>query len=76
VTTEDFLAIVDGECGVRLSASDLNTDFGELPGWDSLNLLKLLAALEAAMGRRLTASRVFEARRLVDVLRLTREAAQ
>lgn len=74
MTVDEFLTIVGTECGVLVRPGDLSTDFDELQGWDSLNLLKLLVALEAATGRRLTVSRFFETRSLADVLRLAREA--
>jgi acyl carrier protein len=72
--TERFITLVRTECGLRLRADDIWTDFDELSGWDSVYLLKLLVVLEATTDRRLPAARIFEARRLADVLAILEEA--
>jgi acyl carrier protein len=67
MSIDEFLEVVGKECGLHLAQDDLQTDFDQLAGWDSLHLLKLLSALEAATGRIFTATRFLEARSLADL---------
>jgi len=69
MSIDEFLEIVAKECGLYLAQDDMQTDFDQLARWDSLHLLKLLSALEAATGRILTATRFLEARSLADLHR-------
>ncbi|MDB1089347.1 acyl carrier protein [Streptomyces sp. ACA25] len=49
--TGRFLGLLRDELGLGYSESDLDTAFDDLPGWDSVLLLKLLGAAEQLTGR-------------------------
>ncbi|MEU6644638.1 acyl carrier protein [Saccharomonospora sp. NPDC046836] len=49
--TTAFLVLLRDEVGLQVTESDLDTRFDDLPGWDSVLLLKLLSAVEQATGR-------------------------
>jgi acyl carrier protein len=59
--TDRFLALLRDETGLDVIAPDLDTGFDELPGWDSVMLLKVLAAAERATGRQAPMLAVLEA---------------
>ncbi|MEW9533755.1 hypothetical protein [Microbispora sp. NPDC049125] len=67
MTETEFLDLVRLEVGLSFSPDDLVRDFDELPGWDSVYLLKLISALEGESGRRLPVAEVMEARRLATI---------
>jgi acyl carrier protein len=73
VTTEDFVAIVADESGMTLVVGDLDTDFDQLDGWDSVHMLKLLSALEGAVGGALPVVEVMESRTLGQIHALVAE---
>ncbi|MBB1256108.1 phosphopantetheine-binding protein [Streptomyces alkaliterrae] len=62
--TDRFLTLLRDETGLAVDADDLDTDFDELPGWDSVMLLKLLTAVEQATGGPAPMLEVLEARNL------------
>ncbi|MFI6345322.1 phosphopantetheine-binding protein [Streptomyces sp. NPDC050560] len=64
---EDFTRIVRDELGMPFTDDQIGKDFDELPEWDSLYLLKLVTALEAATGRPAPVGRVLEARSLREI---------
>lgn len=70
-TTDDFRALVQSEVGLTLTAESLPLGFDELPGWDSLNMLTLLTAIERETGRRVSMPDVLEATSLLDIYTLT-----
>ncbi len=65
----EFGRLVRDETGLPLpdGTAHLDTDFDELPEWDSLYLLKLVTALEQALSRPVPVSRVLEARSLRQI---------
>jgi acyl carrier protein len=67
MTTADFIAVVQAESALPLDVGDLRTEFDELPGWDSVHLLKVLSALEATTGTALPMGRLIEAHSLGDL---------
>lgn len=58
---ERFLVLLRDETGLEVSAADLDTPFDDLPGWDSVMLLKVLGAAERATGRKAPMLAVLEA---------------
>ena len=67
---DDFLDFVRVELGLPLSPADLCLDFDQLPGWDSVHMLRLLTAAERRTGRRLSLPDLLDARTLNQVFRL------
>ena len=57
----DFAALVRDELGLPVTVQNVGLGFDELPGWDSVHLLTLLAVLERASGRRISLADVLEA---------------
>jgi acyl carrier protein len=66
----EFARLVRDETGLPLGTTPaeesalLDADFDALPEWDSLYLLKLVTALERALGRSVPVGRLLEARSL------------
>ncbi|GGJ22706.1 acyl carrier protein [Streptomyces brasiliensis] len=69
-TLGDYVRLVNDEIGMPLAPGQVAADFDELPDWDSLYLLKLVTALEPAIGRRIPVGRVLEARTLKEIYEL------
>ncbi|WP_328738992.1 hypothetical protein OHA91_08940 [Streptomyces erythrochromogenes] len=68
-----FLRTVRGDLGLDIAVPEgADTALGELPGWDSLNLLRLVALLEES-GHRVPVHRLLEARSLREVHTLVKE---
>jgi acyl carrier protein len=69
-TTEQFIGILRDLVGFPVGPEELDTAFDQLPGWDSVYLLKLVTSMERETGLRLPVARVLEARSLGEVLAL------
>ncbi|MFD8882997.1 phosphopantetheine-binding protein [Streptomyces erythrochromogenes] len=68
-----FLRTVRDDLGLDIAVPEgADTALGELPGWDSLNLLRLVALLEES-GHRVPVHRLLEARSLREVHTLVKE---
>ena len=64
---DDFIALVQDELGLPVTAQDADRSFDQLSGWDSVYLLALLAALERRTGRSISLPDVLEASSLEDL---------
>ncbi|SEK59252.1 acyl carrier protein [Streptacidiphilus jiangxiensis] len=65
VLTEDsFLELVRDELALPLAQSDLESDFDRVVAWDSLQTLRLVAAVEKRTGKRVPVGRVLAERSL------------
>ncbi|MER6333975.1 acyl carrier protein [Streptomyces sp. NPDC001034] len=69
-TLDDYVRLVTDEIGMPIAPEQVAADFDELPDWDSLHLLKLVTALEPAIGRRVPVGKVLEARSLKEIYEL------
>jgi len=67
MTETDFVELVEAETGLPLDTADLATGFDDLPGWDSVHLLKVLSALEAEHGITLQIAQLLDAKSLGDL---------
>ncbi|AQT75129.1 MULTISPECIES: phosphopantetheine-binding protein [Streptomyces] len=68
-----FLRTVRDDLGLDIAVPEgADTALGDLPGWDSLNLLRLVALLEES-GHRVPVHRLLEARSLREVHTLVKE---
>ncbi|PTA47673.1 acyl carrier protein [Micromonospora sp. RP3T] len=75
-TIDDFLLLVETELGLRVTSREAARSFDELTGWDSMNLLALIAAVERNTGRSVSLARVLEAANLEEVYLLTVRGAE
>ncbi|MEV8336339.1 acyl carrier protein [Streptomyces niveus] len=69
-TLDDYVRLVNDEIGMPLATEQVAADFDELPEWDSLYLLKLVTALEPAIGRKVPVGKVLVARSLKEIYEL------
>jgi len=70
-TIDDFMAFVEAELGLPVTADDATQDFDGLAGWDSVHLLSLISAVERRTGRSVSLADALEAANLADIYRLT-----
>ncbi|MEV7541027.1 MULTISPECIES: phosphopantetheine-binding protein [unclassified Streptomyces] len=72
-SVDGFLSMVREDLGLHLDGpAGADTALVDLPGWDSLNLLRLVALLEES-GHRVPVHRLLEAHSLRDVHTLVKE---
>lgn len=64
---DDFVALIRDELSLPLTAQDVGLGLDQVPGWDSLQLLGLLTALEDATGRRISMPAALEASSLGQI---------
>ncbi|GGO90963.1 acyl carrier protein [Wenjunlia tyrosinilytica] len=69
-TIDDFVALVRDELGLPVTRENIAAALDDLPGWDSVHLLSLVALLERETGRMLPMPELFEATSLEHVYRL------
>jgi len=62
LTIIDFLDLLADELGVDPAAADLDRPLQEVPGWDSVLLLKLLTVLERTTHQRQSLPALLQAR--------------
>jgi len=70
MTIEDFVLLVQDELGLDVSAERLDVGFDEVPGWNSLHLLRLVALLERETERALSVPDLLSAPTLGSVYAL------
>nr|WP_086725645.1 phosphopantetheine-binding protein [Streptomyces carpinensis] len=70
---EGFLTLVCDELGLDcVGAEAASADLADLPGWDSLNLLRLVVLLEEH-GRPVPVHRLLQARTLQEIYTFAKE---
>ena len=69
-TLDDFITLIRDELGIPVTIEDVDRQFGELPGWDSVNLLQLLSALERETGQQLSLPEMLDAPSLGRIFEL------
>ncbi|SDD96698.1 acyl carrier protein [Actinokineospora iranica] len=69
MTETEFIDLVGAESGLPLTVADLATGFDDLPGWDSVHLLKVLSALETERGITLRVAELLSTKSLGDLHR-------
>ncbi len=57
----DFVALIRDELGLPLTEDDLRRPLHEIPGWESMHLLWLVAVLEEETGRQISVIDLLEA---------------
>ncbi|ADG99440.1 conserved hypothetical protein [Segniliparus rotundus DSM 44985] len=63
----EFHELVVDETSLAIAVDDLKTPLDELPGWDSVYMLKLITAIEQRTGKPVSVSALLDARSLDDV---------
>lgn len=71
---DDFVTLLRDELGLPVTREDLAASLDDLPGWDSVHLLSLVALLERETQRPVPMSDLFEAESLEHVYRLVAAA--
>ncbi len=66
-TMDDFVDLIREEIGLNLTLADLNSVFDDIPGWDSINLLRLLVVLEQKYGYSMSMADVLEVPNLASL---------
>ncbi|MFS4097351.1 acyl carrier protein [Streptomyces sp. AF1A] len=72
---DDFLRLLHDECSIDLRGRGVATRLADVPEWDSVLLLRLVAALEEETGRRLAIRPLLEARTFEDIHVCVKEQA-
>ncbi|MFF4650459.1 phosphopantetheine-binding protein [Streptomyces sp. NPDC001380] len=70
LTETAFLQLVKDELALPLVESDLTDDFDRVVAWDSIHLLRLVAAVEKHTGRRAPLGRLLAERNLRGIYQL------
>ncbi|WP_026422677.1 phosphopantetheine-binding protein [Actinokineospora inagensis] len=70
MTADEFVDLVRDELGLDISAEHLDRGFDQVPGWNSINSLRLLALLERAVGKPLSVPDLLSAPTLGSVYAL------
>lgn len=73
-TLEGFVDLVRDELGLRITPDDIGADLDAVPGWDSLQLLELLAVLERETGKQMPLADMLEAASLRNIYELALRA--
>ena len=66
----DFVALVNDELGLMVTVEDEARALNEIPGWDSMHLLWLVALLEQRTGRPLSVIDILDAPNLKSIYEL------
>ncbi|WP_194916649.1 phosphopantetheine-binding protein [Catenulispora rubra] len=63
----DFVALVHDEIGLPVTMENVHLDFDQTPGWDSVHLIALLAAVERETQRPVSLPEMLRARSLAEI---------
>lgn len=66
-TLDGFLAAIGDELGLDATRDEAHGSLTDLPRWDSLHLLRLVALMEDETGRRLPLAEILQARTLAQI---------
>jgi acyl carrier protein len=75
-TLDGFLRLVRDDLGLVTDLAGpeaAGCDLTDLPGWDSVNLLRLVTLLEQESGRAMPVGRILEARTLEEIYALVED---
>jgi acyl carrier protein len=75
MTKEDFLHLVRDELDLPLGADDFHADFDHVVSWDSMHMMRLVAAVERETGTRVPVGRLLADRSLDAIYRHINAAA-
>jgi acyl carrier protein len=64
MTVDDFIRIVRDELDLPLNGNELDEDLDGVVSWDSLNMLRLVTAVERETGNRIPIGRLLADRSL------------
>lgn len=66
-TLDGFLALLKDELGLEATPDEAGRSLADLPRWDSLYLLRVVALMEDETGRRLSLAPLLQARTLAEI---------
>jgi hypothetical protein len=69
MTRDEFLLLVRDELGLPLGADDFHADFDHVVSWDSMHMMRLVAAVERETGNRVPVGRLLADRSLDAIYR-------
>jgi acyl carrier protein len=64
ITRQDFIRIVRDELALPLSDADLQSDLDQVVDWQSVQIVRLIVALEKETGQHVPVSQLMEQRTL------------
>jgi acyl carrier protein len=67
---DDFVSLVRDQLGLPVTLENVTDGWDELPGWDSVHLISLLAALERETRRPISLPGMLEAASLQEIYAL------
>ncbi len=70
ITEESFIQLVRDELALPLADTDLESDFDRVVSWDSLHVLRLVAAVEKETGKRVPVGKLLAERSLRGIYNL------
>ncbi|MFH8979004.1 acyl carrier protein [Streptomyces sp. NPDC017890] len=75
MTKEEFIHLVRDELDLPLGVDDLDTDFDRVVSWDSMHMVRLVAAVEQQTGSRVPVGRLLADRSMSAIYERISEAA-
>ncbi|MET7400748.1 acyl carrier protein [Dactylosporangium sp. NPDC005572] len=69
-TIDEFIALLRDELGLEVTADDAGRRLDELPGWDSVHLLWMVAHMEEATDRQVPLPALLEAPNIEELFAL------
>jgi acyl carrier protein len=70
ITEASFIQLVRDELALPLADTDLETDFDRVVSWDSMHVLRLVAAVEKETGKRIPVGKILAERSLRGIYEL------
>ncbi|MFE2428506.1 acyl carrier protein [Streptomyces sp. NPDC059373] len=71
---EEFIALIRDDLGLPVTVEDAGRRLHDLPGWDSIHLLRLVTVLEDRTGRSISVIDLLEAPSLESIYDLAATA--
>ncbi|MFG2134423.1 acyl carrier protein [Streptomyces sp. NPDC048751] len=75
MTKEEFIHLVRDELDLPLGIDDLDADFDHVVSWDSMHMIRLVAAVERETGSRVPVGKLLADRSLSAIYARVAEAA-
>ncbi|MEU9360166.1 acyl carrier protein [Streptomyces sp. NPDC048301] len=67
MSKDDFIRLVTDELDLPLSVDDLDADFDHVVSWDSMHMMRLVAAVERETGSRVPVGKLLADRSLAAI---------
>jgi acyl carrier protein len=63
----DLVDLIQDVLELPITEEDINTNFDDLGGWDSLHLLRLITSIESQIGKRVSVPAMMKARNIREI---------